>query len=155
MRRPKIYLDTTIPNYVFNDHVPDKQEAAKKLFTSIKAGKFEAYISTAVTREINNTTDQILKDKLISVIKDMEILEISSECIDLANEYIKREVIAQKNTDDALHIACASVYEMDFLISYNFEHIVRIKTIDNIAAINVLLGYRMPRIIIPEEVIDV
>ncbi|MEW6686208.1 MAG: hypothetical protein AB1393_08385 [Candidatus Edwardsbacteria bacterium] len=57
--------------------------------------------------------------------------------------------------NDALHIAFATVYEMDFLVSYNFEHIVKIKTIDRITAINLLLGYKTPRIVIPEEVIDV
>lgn len=57
--------------------------------------------------------------------------------------------------DDALHIGIASVYEMDYLASYNFEHIVKVKTIDGITAVNLLRGYRTPRIIIPEEVLDV
>lgn len=155
MHKPKLYIDTTIPSYVFNDHVFDKQKAAKKLFEYIDKEKAEAYISTVVTREINKTRDGYLKDKLVALIKNMPVLEVTLECAEFAGEYIQRRIIPQENRDDALHIACASVYEIDFLISYNFEHIVRIKTIDNVSAINVLLGFKTPRIIIPEEVIDV
>jgi hypothetical protein len=44
---------------------------------------------------------------------------------------------------------------MDFLVSYNYEHIVKIKTIDKVTGVNLLLGYPTPRIVIPEEVLDV
>lgn len=154
MHKPKLYLDTTIPSYVFNSHVPDKQMAARKLFEYIDKEKAEAYISTVVIREINKTRDGYLKDSLVALIKDLPVLEVTLECAELAGEYIQKGIIPKENMDDSLHISCASVYEIDFLISYNFEHIVRIKTIDNVAAINVLRGYRTPRIIIPEEVID-
>ena len=155
MRKLKIYLDTTIPSYVFNSHVPDKQIAAKKLFEYIDQERFEAYISAAVMREILNTKDKDLRNQIILLVKTLKVLEVSSECIGLAEEYIKRDIIPRENIDDAIHIACASIYEIDFLISYNFENIVKIKTIDNVQAVNLLLGYRSPRIIIPEEVIDV
>ena len=92
---------------------------------------------------------------MFALIKNITVLEVTQECVKLAGEYIQRGIIPKENIDDALHIACASVYEIDFLVSYNFEHIVRVKTIDNVSAINVLLGFKTPRIIIPEEVIDV
>ncbi|OGX11657.1 MAG: hypothetical protein A2Y42_03135 [Omnitrophica WOR_2 bacterium GWB2_45_9] len=155
MHKPKLYLDTTIPSYVFNSHVPDKQTAARKLFEYIDKEKAEAYISTVVVRELSKTGEDYLKDRLFALIKNITVLEVTQECVELAGEYIQRGIIPKENIDDALHIACASVYEIDFLVSYNFEHIVRVKTIDNVSAINVLLGFKTPRIIIPEEVIDV
>lgn len=155
MHRPKIYLDTTIPSYIFNEHVPDKQKASQKLFTSIKRGDFETFISDVVLREIYETKDKTLKEGLIQQIKDLIILEVSPECERLALEYIRREIIPVEFKNDALHIACSSVYEIDFLISYNYEHIVRIKTIDKVTGINLLLGFKTPRIVTPEEVLDV
>ena len=64
-------------------------------------------------------------------------------------------IIPADNIDDALHIAIATIYEMDILVTYNFEHIMKIKTVDRITAVNLLLGYKTMRIVIPEEVLDV
>lgn len=61
MRKYKIYLDSTIPSYVFNDHTPDKQEAAQKLFDSIKRGNLNAFISDVVLRELYETKDNRLR----------------------------------------------------------------------------------------------
>lgn len=44
MRKLKIYLDATIPNYVFNYHTPDKQKFALKLFKEIKKEKLPELI---------------------------------------------------------------------------------------------------------------
>lgn len=155
MRKPKVYLDTTIPNYVFNSHTPDKQEAVRRLFDSIKKEKLEAFISDIVLREISETKDNALRDKLLEQLRGLSILDISEECERLASEYILRGIIPEEFKDDALHIAYASVYEMDFLISYNYEHIVKIKTIDKVNGVNLLLGFKTPRIVTPEEVLDV
>lgn len=154
MRKDKLYLDTTIPNYVFNSHIPDKQKAAIELFKCIKNGMYEGYISDVVIRELVATQDVELRNKLLRVIEGLPLFEVTEECIILRQEYINRGVIPAENRDDALHVAVSSVYEVDFLVSYNFEHIVKIKTIDKITAINLLLGYKTPRIVIPEEVIN-
>ena len=57
MRRLKIYLDTTIPSYMFNDHVPDKQKSAGKLFECVKENKYDTFISDVVLRELIETKD--------------------------------------------------------------------------------------------------
>jgi predicted nucleic acid-binding protein len=155
MKKFKIYLDTTIPSYVFNDHVPDKQIAVKKLFELFKEGKLEPYISDVVIREIQRVRDIVLRDRLVDLIRELIVLDVSEECTSLAQEYILKGIIPAEYRNDALHIAYASVYDMDFLVSYNYEHIVKIKTIDKVTGVNLFLGYRTPRIVIPEEVLDV
>jgi hypothetical protein len=55
---------------------------------------------------------------------------------------------------DASHIAVASVHELDMIISLNFKHIVREKTIRLTGAINMLSNYKPIEIHTPMEVID-
>ena len=155
MKRSTIYLDTTIPNYVFNNHVPDKQKSAKMLFENIIARQYDAYISDVVLRELRETPNPNLRKSLIKQVENIPVLELTDECLSLGNQYIDKGIIPEENTDDAFHIALATVYEIDFLVSYNFEHIVRVRTIDQITAVNLLAGYKTPRIIIPEEIIYV
>ena len=67
----------------------------------------------------------------------------------LSEEYIARGVIPVKYIEDALHVAVATVNSLDILISWNFEHIVKLKTKREVNVINVLLGYDEIEIIEP------
>jgi hypothetical protein len=83
--------------------------------------------------------------------KKLKILETSSEeeIRSLAEEYVIRGIIPIKKIEDAIHIAIASFYYLDALVSWNFEHIVKLKTKREINVINVLLGYNTLEIIEP------
>lgn len=152
MKRLKIYLDATIPNYVFNDHTPEKQKSAKALFEEIKSGKHEAYISKIVIDEIS-AAPELKQSKMAEILRDIPVLDISEECNDLAQEYLGRNIIPEDYKNDALHIAIATVYGIDALVSYNFEHIVRLKTIREVSGTNIAKGYKIIDLIIPEEVL--
>jgi len=152
-KKLKIYLDTTIPNFVFNPHTLDKQEAAKRLFEEIKTGKFETYISQVVIDEVEDALEP-KRSKMLELLKGTEILSINMECEELAEEYMAKEIIPRENKEDALHIAIATYYELDALVSYNFEHIVKLRTKKEVPVVNMFVGgYKTPDIITPEEVI--
>ncbi len=153
-KRLALYVDATIPNYVFNDHVPDKQCASKKLFDEINQGKFTLLISPVLLEELDPAPEP-KRTSMLNLVKNFQILEPSSQIELLAKDYVAKEIIPPKNLNDARHIAFASFYGLDVIISYNFEHIVCIRTIDGVMAINLLHGYSTPKIVIPEEVISV
>ncbi len=73
----------------------------------------------------------------------------TSEIKTLAEEYVIRGVIPAKHIEDAIHIAIATVNSLDILVSWNFEHIVKLKTKREVNAINLLLGYNQIEIIEP------
>ena len=153
MRKIKIYLDATIPNYVFNRHTPEKQKAAVQLFSAIKRGNFDAYISKIVIDELIAAPEH-KKIKMVKLVKDISVIELTEECNALAETYINRGVIPTKNKDDALHIAIATIYGLDALVSYNFEHIVKLKTLREVSGINISKGYKIIDLVIPEEVLN-
>ncbi|GHV73673.1 hypothetical protein AGMMS49940_09750 [Spirochaetia bacterium] len=82
------------------------------------------------------------------------ILEQNEEIERLAAIYIAEGVIPRVYDTDALHIATATVNRLDCIISLNFNHIVKDKTIEMTETINYRLGYRRVGIYIPAEVID-
>ncbi len=69
-------------------------------------------------------------------------VEINEQVLELARRYVSENIIPLKFFDDALHIAAAIVNECNILVSWNFKHIVKYKTIEGINAINRLMGYR-------------
>jgi len=83
-----------------------------------------------------------------------ELLEDVAEVGRLADKYLSTKIIPEKYRADALHIAFATFYEMDVLVSYNLRHIVKLKTRRLANYINLLEGYKTLEIGTPEEVID-
>ena len=73
---------------------------------------------------------------------------------ELAKEYIAQGIIPKRYENDALHIAVAAVHDLDVIISWNFEHIVKMKTKRQVNAINTLLGYKGIDIYTPREVVE-
>jgi len=154
MRRQKIYLETTLFNYYF-DKDRDAHPDTVKLFKEIAAGKYEAFTSRYVVDELMKAPEP-KRAKMLGLISEygIPIFEYSDEARQLADIYVKEGVIPQKYRSDALHIAAASVHDLDMLISMNFQHIVKRKTILATGTINALNGFRAIEINSPMEIIE-
>ena len=72
----------------------------------------------------------------------------------LAGLYIENGVIPVTYYLDSLHVAIASIHELDCVVSYNFEHINRTKTKILTARINHGAGYNSVVICTSKEVLD-
>jgi hypothetical protein len=63
--------------------------------------------------------------------------------------YFERGGLPPKSKDDALHIAIATVHNCDIILSWNFRHIVNLRAITAVEAVNIQEGYRVLRIMAP------
>jgi len=154
MKITKLYLETSVWNFLFATDAPEHQESTKLLFEQINENKFEAYISRLVLDEIIRCPKP-KQTLLLEQIKKHKpfIIEPSLEVNQLAEEYIKNGIIPVRYIPDALHIAYAVVGDLDIVVSWNFAHLVRSKTRNEVAAVNLLQGYKQIEICSPEEVI--
>jgi hypothetical protein len=66
----------------------------------------------------------------------------------------RTKIIPQRYRTDGLHIAIATVNDLDMIISMNFEHIVKRKTKIGTGNINALNGYRAVEIYSLMEVVE-
>ena len=156
MRTPTIYLETTIFNFPFADDAPQYRDDAKRLFAEINAGKFKPFTSEYVLRELEVTKDseKLATMKALIVDYGVAIIPANSEIEQLAAVYVSADIIPEKYATDALHIAAATVAGLDFIVSLNFRHIVKHKTIIETEIINAREGFRRVFIHTPAEVID-
>ena len=151
----KVYLDTSIFNFAIStQNVPFEKEATLKLFEEIRAGQFVPYISRVTLDEILRTTDETRRNGLIKIIKEMspEELLVTEEVVLLANRYIESGILPATERNDALHIAVATIHNLDLVISWNFEHMVKLKTRQAVPLTNILMGYKDIEICSPLEV---
>jgi hypothetical protein len=156
MDKPKIYLETTIFNFPFADDAPELKADTIKLFEEIKAGKYEPYTSIYALDELENTLQIDKLKKMRGLIDEYSITLIhgSREAERLATLYLAEGVINKKFMIDALHIAITTISGLDFIVSLNFRHIVKQKTILETAIINEREGYKQIGIYEPSEVIN-
>ena len=138
LRIPRIYLETTIFNFPFADDAPQYKADTLKLFAEIKAGKFMPFTSEYVKSELDGTKDTDKQAKMKAMISEYGIttIPICEETEKLAAIYVAEGIVPKKFETDALHIASATVAGMDIIVSLNFKHIVKYRTIIQVEAIN-------------------
>ena len=156
MRTPSIYLETTIFNFPFADDSPQYKEDTLRLFMEIRAGKFRPFTSEYVVRELENTTDKDKLAKMKALISDYNItvLQSSVEVKRLADVYTSAGIIPKRYDADALHLAAATIAGLDYVVSLNFKHIVKHKTMIETELINAREGFKRIFIHTPAEVIE-
>jgi len=154
MRRPRVYLETTMFNYYF-DTDRDAHNATVALFDEIKAGKYEAYTSVYVTDELALTSEP-KRSKMLSLIGQhgIRLLSDNYEARRLADIYVRESIIPTKYYYDGLHIAIATINDLEYVFSLNFKHINKLKTKTMTSIVNIRENYRPITIASPLEVIE-
>jgi predicted nucleic acid-binding protein len=146
--RQRIYIDTL----VFGGYFDDEFSAHTiPLFDRLKEHEFSLLFSTVTQEELENAPEKV--KHLVKSLKPewTEFLETTTEAVDLAKECIVEKVVGQTSFADCLHIALATINRADFLVSWNFKHIVNIKRIQGYNSINIKNGYRQLEIRSPRE----
>lgn len=154
MKRLKIYLDTSILNFIFADDSPIEKEATIKFLKEVKDKKHDVFISTLVLDEIADAPPA-KRDNMIAAIKEYKITicEIALEVEELAQKYMNHSIFPQKFYEDALHVAAGVINNADIILSWNMSHIVKHKTRVMVNGINKIMGFRELDICTPLEVI--
>jgi predicted nucleic acid-binding protein len=147
----KIYLDTSVISALFDGRNPDRQLLTEKFFAQIP--QYEVYISQLTVDEIDKTKNRSLKQKMQLCASSFTVIGETQEVTTLANELVQYNAVPQKSIEDAYHIAYAVVLGVDYLLSWNFRHLVRLKTKDVVRMVTTLQGYRYIDIIAPVELI--
>ncbi len=138
----RLYLDTSIPSAYFDQSKPVRQLITQKWFEH-DAVNYELYISNLVFEELSRFSNKEKRESIEELIisKDINILSLSEEVQKLADMYIEQGAIPQSEPEDALHIAVATINNINTLASWNFAHIVSINPIRKIHEINLKNNY--------------
>lgn len=150
MKKETLYLDTSVVSAYYDGRAKERQVATIKFWEDI-VYNYKVFISEITVNELGNTKDGALKIKFGKLIKDFSILRLNKKVRDLANVYINRGVFPEKYIDDALHVAVATCHDISYVVSWNFEHLVKVKTRKTVNLVNILEGYKEIEIISPQE----
>ncbi|MCL2366411.1 MAG: PIN domain nuclease [Oscillospiraceae bacterium] len=155
MKKLKIYLDTSVVSHLYAPDVPDKQADTHKLWTFIKAKTYEVSISPVVMIELDDCSEP-KRSHLLDRLSEISYTELqaNNEVLELAAQYLDAGIMPPKSARDRQHIAYACVYNCDMVISWNFKHMVNVKTISGVRGVNALAGYKEMPIYTPTILIS-
>lgn len=86
--------------------------------------------------------------------KDFSELKLSSEIEEIGKGYVNQGVVPQTHFPDALHIALASFHKIDFLITWNCEHLAEAHRRRSVRLFNTSAGLFLPEIVTPMELVE-
>ena len=155
MHRPKIYLDTSVISHLHQLDVPEKMNDTLALWEDLKRGLYDICISDVVLDEITQnspTKQQILFQYLAEI--TYATIKVDHRIRVYADKLIEEGVLTEKSRDDCLHIASAVVSQCNMILSWNFKHIVKVKTVNGVRSINAMLGYHGIDIFPPSMLVE-
>jgi predicted nucleic acid-binding protein len=149
MKTQRIYLDTSVIGGCFDAEFAPWSNG---LFIDIGNGLFTPATSDIVSAELFYAPIEV-KGKYREFMQfHPDILEVNSNVEMLSDAYIGHQILSEKFKNDMLHIALASVRNVDILVSWNFKHIVHYDKIVKFNAVNLEYGFRQLMILSPREV---
>ena len=151
-----MFIETTIPSYYVARRPRDIVQAARQELTiewwDNHRSQYELLSSQIVVDEATRG-EEAMAQKRLAMLADVSLLVISESVIQIAEELIKYQVVPEKASDDAFHIACAGVHQVDFLLTWNCKHIANPHNRHRIEKCFARHQIRMPVICTPEEFI--
>ncbi len=147
----RVYIETTIPGFYYTPRTDAESVAmmnwTRRWWAEI-APQYALVTSPAVIAELQRGTGETTEQR-IALLRDAELLEVTSRVEDVANIYIQRLVMPNDPGGDALHLAVASVHRVDVLLKWNCRHLANPSRMEHIRLVNCELGLPMPLLTTP------
>jgi hypothetical protein len=151
----KVYIETSVISYLTARPSKNVIEAGHQQSTYLfwdRRAEFDLSASELVLTECASG-DPEASSKRLAALNGIQLLKITSYCIELAKDLVAAGIVPSKASEDALHISIATVHFADYLLTWNCRHIANPEIQAQIANNFRLKGLFLPFICTPEELI--
>ncbi len=150
MKLLRIYVDTSVIGGCLDD---DFAQDSTALLEMSRRGEATLLVSDLLAAELRLAPPEVIAvfDSLPT--PSLEAVSSSTESEALRDLYLAAGVVGPGSTNDAHHVALATVARADMIVSWNFRHIVHLKKIRGFNSVNLREGYPPIEIRSPKEVV--
>lgn len=150
--KQRIYIDTSVIGGKFDIEFEFYTDL---FFKEISKNGTILLVSDILESELLFAPEKV-KEFYATISSDnLETVILNEEAIELAEKYLEEGVVGQTSRSDCRHIALATIYKADVLVSWNFKHIVNLKRIKGYNSVNLREGYITIEIRSPKELIEI
>lgn len=149
-----VYIETTILSYLVSRPSRDiivaaRQELTREWWKYSRPG-FDCVISQIVLDEIS-AGDPEHAAKRLERANTLSAIAVTPVCQKLAQKYLVRGYIPKSEIRDALHIAVAVIWKVDYLLTWNCKYIANAHSLRQLRKFSESQGHEFPQVCTPEE----
>lgn len=151
MMKPTVYIETTIPSYYCDGRADLMRDIIRtREWWDLEMDRYQCFLSLIVLDELEDG-DYSTKQACLELVRELPLLEITSEIQQIADVYWANRLMPKPPVRDALHVATASFYRMDYLLTWNCRHLANINKSSQLDVINAKMHLGLPRMITPQQ----
>jgi len=151
----RAYIETTIPSLYFDER-RDAKTVARREWTRNWWDRYrhdyELVTGAPVIDELLRG-EHLRKSEKLRLLDNVKILRVTDAVTEAVEVYVERHVMPRDSGGDAAHLALASYYKCDYLLTWNCAHLANANKVSHIRRVNALLGLSMPQLVTPLEMI--
>ena len=152
---PTVFIETTIPSYYFENRTDvrsvDWRIQTRRWWNSYRR-QYSLVTSPLVLAEFQRSPD-VKSAEADRFFEEVEMLEKPPNFAAVVNRYVRERLMPADAGGDAAHLAFASIYGADFLLTWNCRHLANANKQRHIHVVNTRLGLTTPIICTPFELV--
>jgi predicted nucleic acid-binding protein len=152
---PKVYVETSIPSFYYEVRSAPEMVARREWTREWWSNASKSYLlvtSLAVLDELNRGQFPG-KTEAVKMMSDLQFVAIEPAIAEIVEVYIQQHLMPNDPVGDALHLALASYYKCDFLVTWNCQHLANANKFGHLRRVNAMLGLYVPTLVTPLELI--
>lgn len=154
---PRIYFETSFFGYLTSRPSRDLLKAARQQTTSAlwdaRRTRYLPLISGLVLQEAAKGDVQAAQLRLVAC-QNVNLLDITQSAQNLGLLLLESGAVPRQEPEDALHLAVAILAEVDYVVTWNFAHMVGPTAKTRLGKHIEKLGYKPPLIVTPDELLE-
>lgn len=153
---PRVYIETSIPSFYVTTRNDDESRVMRKWtrrWWDNHRHEYEIVTSEAVKDELSDGSYPT-KTEAVKFIENIPILPAVPAIRTIVSAYFRRHLMPKDPPGDALHLALASFYQCDFLLTWNCRHLANANKFRHIETVNRALGLFVPTLVTPMNLVE-
>ena len=156
MPKPRVYVETTIPNSYY-DRRTSPAAVARRNWTrewwDDASSRYELITGTPVFKELLAGIINSRVSTRLRMVGELPLLVPYAAVEKTALTYVRHKLMPAKPLDDAFHLALASHDRCDFIVTWNCKHLANPNKAQHVRRINTMLGLHVPAIVTPQDLL--
>jgi predicted nucleic acid-binding protein len=154
--RDRVYIETSLISYLAARPSRDVLVVAHQQISldwwEQRRNHFDLVTSAVVVREARRGDPEVARRRL-ALLEGIPLVEVTDSAQELAMAIIQKGLLPQTAYPDAVHIATATVHEVDYLLTWNCSHIANAEILPRVAEICETYDLALPYVCTPEELL--
>lgn len=153
-KKPTIYIDANVISMMFyrgvNMHSVNRRILTEEWWESERQN-FDVWASARTEYELANGVYRG-QDRAIAAVRKMKYLPLTKQAKDIAAKLVESKVIPPTEPGDSQHLGTAIAHDVDYLMTWNYAHLVNPAVESKLKSVAKGENWRMPLLVSPESI---